>query len=153
MYSSSICLISGDMVLTSCFLCFAFKGLSSNSSSSNSCEASKLAFLGCALKVIKSVKYCGKAKGMILRQERNVVGVICSPEHPSLSEQTKGDAVRQHTLHPLACTPGASRNLDRGTMKGIRKSQKRKKQDPTHPFNGPNTRPAASALSIFRKPQ
>lgn len=45
-YCSSICLISALRLLMSrSFRCFARSGLSSNNSSSNSCEASKFAFL------------------------------------------------------------------------------------------------------------
>ena len=55
-HCSSICLRSGLNVEMSLFssLLFAFNGLSSNSSSSNSCVASKLAFLFCEEEEVSS---------------------------------------------------------------------------------------------------
>ena len=47
-YCSSICLISAlKLLMSRSFRCLARRGLSSGSSSSSSCDASKFAFLDC----------------------------------------------------------------------------------------------------------
>jgi len=108
-YCSSICRISALKLSWFAFRCFAFNGLSSNKSSSNSCDASKFAFLDCSKQTVNMV--VAVYTNWYIHQEQKVVSIPCSPGSPNRSIGTTDVVGAPRSLLILVCRLTASRVL------------------------------------------